>query len=135
MDPPGSPWNLCAQHTARHRTAFKHHFSKSPSVREFDSNAVSEKAAESWFATWVQMVDLEMQNELKAPPEPAKSSYFTYPKVTVPAHATKAGQAALKIQAKEQDLLESQLAMDVADYARGRRMELEYELREKRKKK
>lgn len=83
------------------------------------------------------MVDLEMQNALVAPPEPPpeppKSSYFIYPKVTLPPTATKAGQVQAKRELKEMDLLEAQLALDVVEYTRGRRMELEFELREKRR--
>lgn len=101
----------------------------------FDARAVTKAISDSWLATWIQMVDLELQNALVAPPAPPKSSYFTYPKISLPLVATKAGQVQVKRELKEMDLLEAQLALDVVEYTRGRRMELEYELREKRKKK
>lgn len=114
---------LCVSHDARCAKDF---------ARRFPLGGDSVQV-ESWRATWMQMVDAELLNAKSAAPEPSKgySNYASRP-VNLPESATKAGQAALDKRAKEQNKLEAQLALDVADYARGRRMELELELKTKR---
>lgn len=99
----------------------------------------------SWQATWLQMVDLELLNSgegllvtkgrmgangefmadgAEVPPRPSAT------RLALPEHATRAGQAAIAARAADAAQVERQLAADVDAYAKGRRMELEYELRE-----
>jgi hypothetical protein len=78
-------------------------------------------------------MDEELLNELTAPPSPPKPyPGYTLPPIVLPEHATRAGQAAIAKRNREQAALEAQLKSDVEEYARGRRMELELELRTKR---
>lgn len=106
----------------------------------------------SWQATWLQMVDLELLNEGMggqkgtwekrdgvevwvpegSTPRPSYPGYARLPSGSLPEEAYPEGQAAIAKRNAEQRRLEQQLAADAAEYQRGRRMELELELKTKR---
>lgn len=139
--------DFCGSHQAEYQAALKLHFGplatelqerwkipRSKVWQRIDSVLQSEHYAHftSWRATWLQMVDNELLNAMTLPPEPPKSSYFKpHPPIVMPQEAYRAGQAKLAANAVERKKLEAQLDSDVADYRRGRRMELELELKTK----
>lgn len=117
-------------------------------------DALSQLAhVKSWQNTWLQMVDLELLHaghgggqrvrETKDGYVPEVDSNAPRPSVTgitpvpaartaLPERATRDGQAAIAKREAEQQLLERRLAADRAEFDRGRRMELELELKTKR---
>lgn len=117
-------------------------------------DALSQLAhVKSWQNTWLMMVDMELLHaghgggqrvrETKEgyvpevdpnAPRPSVVGITPVPAMRTPPpeSATRAGQAAIAKREAEQQLLERQLAADRAEYDRGRRMELELELKTKR---
>ncbi len=122
------PIPLCKVHRDRYRKAYGRHW------HSHGSHVGEEGRYASWVATWLQQVDEELLNELSLPPERTKPSYpgYSLPPVVLPEEATRAGQTAIATRGNEQAALEAQLKADISDYARGRRMELEHELKMKR---
>jgi len=75
----------------------------------------------------------ELINELSLPTErPKPYPGYTLPKIKLPEEATRLGQVQIAVRDMEQAALELQLVQDIAEYSRGRRMELEHELKMKR---
>lgn len=147
--------DLCKDHRRRFEREYDHHYA--PAVDELkkrwkSSHKVTQERlaavcealvnaghVKSWMSTWLQMVDLEMLNAgngtqeglLLSPPKPSVS-ITPVKRTDLPEHATREGQAAIQKREAEQQLLEKKLAADRAEYERGRRMELELELKTKR---
>lgn len=124
--PSSAPIPLCPPHRVRYGKAYARHWHQK-------SHLGDEKRYASWVATWLQQMDLELINEYVLPPErPRPYPGYDLPPIVLPEEATRPGQTAIAKRNKEQAAMERQLAQDIADYSRGRRMELEHELKMKR---
>lgn len=150
------PLDLCEEHGERYRKEYRKHFSpmvdllsqkwmvqwsaasgRLTDVAEALRQCGAPSFVVSWQSSWLQMVEAEVLNDghdqVGVKP-PSVSSYSKPGKpLALPEHATRAGQAAIARRRTEDDELEKKLQADATEYQRGRRMELELELRTKRR--
>lgn len=146
---------LCAPHAARYAREYDRHFKpivlrlarrwlvRNGIAKDRVGAVLEEMGNEarllSWQATWLQMVDLELLQaggalgSSKVDEGPPKPKPSVGQRAQLPEHATRAGQAAIAARAADAAQVDQQLQADLQAYAKGRRMELEHDLRVQRR--